>query len=232
MKTTIILFILCITAPLTTSAQIDLFLKEYAEVQAKFSQEQIAKITQQYSFSKDSASAIPFDSGVCIMTRYDKKLHVEFSGVESFTDGEYLVRVSNPSKFMVVSRSTMNDSAGFSAFIEAGLATFKDATKTTQNDRVVWTLTGGINGVLRTEITLSDTRVLNIIAELSADHPFLAALFASPTATRQSIFVTISYSYSNDLPERQVQLSEYILIDNGTIQPSEKYKEYKLKVIE
>ena len=232
MKTTIILFILCLTAPLTTSAQIELFLKEYAEVQAKFSQEQIAKITQQYSFRRDSSSAIPFDSGVCIMTRYDKKVHIEFSGVESFTDGEYLVRVSNPAKFMVVSRSNTIDSAGISTFIEDGLATFKGATKTTRNDRVVWTLTGGINGVLRTEITLSETRVLQIIAELSADHPFLATLFASPTAMRQNVFVTISYSYSNGLPEKQVQLSEYILLVNGTIQPSEKYKEYKLKIIE
>jgi len=232
MKTTIILFILCITAPLTTSAQIDLFLKEYAEVQAKFSQEQIAKITQQYSFRRDSSSAIPFDSGVCIMTRYDKKLHVEFSGVESFTDGEYLVRVSNPGKFMVVSRSTMNDSAGFSAFIEAGLATFKDAIKTTHKDRVVWTLSGGGNGVVMTEITLSDTRVLNIIAELSADHPFLTALFASPTAIRQNVYVTILYSYSTILPENRVQLSEYIIIDKGSILPTDKYKEYKLKIIE
>jgi len=232
MKTRILILILCFFTPLTSHAQIELFLKEYAQVQAKFAQEQIPKITQQYSFSRDSARAIPFDSGICIITRYDNKVHVEFSGVESFTDGEYLVRVSNPSKFMVISRSTMNDSAGFSAFIEAGLATFKDANKTTQNDKVIWRLTGGINGVLSTEITLSDTRVLNIIAELSADHPFLAPLFASPTAIRQNVFVTISYSYSDGLPEKQVQLSEYILIDNGTIQPSEKYKEYKLKIIE
>ncbi len=234
MRRTKFLFIAFLLLPSLGFAQMDEFQKEFTKASQRYLSENNIKVTQHYIFSLDSAHAIPFDSGYCYIEKYDRIIHSQFSGVESFRDGKYLIRINNPDKYMIVSRSSEEDSSALGFIFKEGFSTFKNAVKKNiSNELSQWSLTGGTYGVPTVEITIDtiETRIRKIIAELSPDHPFVVQINPRKTGKPQSVFIRIDYDYSAELSKVQPQLSDYIHVDSEVVTPVGKFKDYQIKFI-
>jgi hypothetical protein len=229
-----ILFIALWLLSSLTNAQMNEFQKEFMQANRQFISERTLMVTQRYIFSLDSANAIPFDSGYCFIEKNGLSIHYEFNGMESFTDGTYLIRISNPGKYMVVSKSDHADSSAPGFIFKEGFSGFKNVEKkNTGADLSQWKLSGGTNGVQAVEITFDTrkTRIMNILAELLPDHPFVSQINTHKPGTQHNVFIRIDYAYSTKLSKEQPKLSDYIYTENDVITPAKKLKDYQIKFI-
>jgi len=229
-----LLYIIFLLIPSLAIAQMDEFQKEFMEVNQRYLSEKNIMVTQHYLFSLDSAAAVPFDSGFCYIKKYDRMMHYMFNGVESFNDGTYLIRISNPDKYMIVSRSIHQDSSALGFIFKEGFSNFKNVVKKNINNELSkWNLTGGTLGVLAADIIFDsrETRIRNILVELSPDHPFISQINPRKSGKPQNVFIRIDYTYTTELSKEQPQLSDYIHVENDTVTQAEKFKDYQIKFI-
>jgi len=234
MRRSRLIYIVFFLLPVLIIAQIDEFQQEFTKVSQQYFSQRIIKVTQHFLFSLGSADAVPFDSGYCYIEKNGSMMHYQFNGVESFSDGKYLVRISNPSKYMVVSRIIHADSSAPALIFSKGFSSFKNVEKKKSVvDFSQWKLTGGTLGVLTADITFDsrENRIRNIIAELSPDHPFVSQISQNSSGKRSEVFIRIDYAYSKEISKEQPQLSDFINVKNDLITPAEKFKDYQIKFI-
>ena len=124
-----ILFIALWLLSSLTKAQMNEFQKEFIQANRQFQSERTLMVTQRYIFSLGLANAIPFDSGYCYIEKNGTTIHYEFNGMESFTDRYYLIRISNPGKYMIVSKSDHADSSAPGFIFNEGFSGFKNVEK-------------------------------------------------------------------------------------------------------
>ena len=233
-KTKLLYYIVFLLMSSLAFAQMDEFQQVFMKANQRYLSEKNIMVTQHYLFSLDSSSAVPFDSGYCYIVKYDRMIHYMFNGVESFNDGTYMIRISNPDKYMIVSRSIHQDSSALGFIFKKGFSYFKNVVKKNiSNELSQWNLTGGTLGVLAANITFDsrETRILNILVELSPDHPFVNQINPRKSGKSQNVFINIDYSYTTKLSKEQPKLSDYIHIENDTVTQAEKFKDYQIKFI-
>ena len=229
-----LLYIIFWLVPAFAIGQINEFQQEFMKANQRYLAEKNIKVTQRYLFSLDSATAAPFDSGYCYIEKYDRIMHYIFNGVESFSDGMYLVRVSNPDKYMVVSRTIQTDSSAVLFFFKEGFTNFKNVEKKNIGNGISqWKLTGGVYGVLGAEINFDtrESRVSNLFAELSPDHPYANQIFPHKPGKLHTVFIRIDFNYTTELNKAQPQLSDYINVENDIVTTAVKFKDYQIKFI-
>ncbi len=197
---------------------------------------QSMRVSQRYTFSYDSLMATPFDSGHCAIHKRGNVVYVDFSGVEMYTDGNYIVRVSNPSQLMVVSFAKGSiDVAQVVEMFSPYVAGFEKLRINHQGGSVLqYALSGGRFGTRAITIEIDTTfrQLVGVVMEVSGDNPILAQLFVSPTAKRKPVFIRIDYSYSYLDNSHIPSLTDYLTDDDGFYAPSSKYAGYQLQVID
>jgi hypothetical protein len=234
MTNTMLLYSAFWLLPTLVMAQMDEFQQEFMKSNQRYLSERNIKVTQHYLFSLDSAAAIPFDSSYCYIEKNDRIIHYKFNGAESFSDGTYLIRISNPGKYMVVSRNSHADSSALKIFFSEGFSGFKNVEKKNIiGELSQWKLTGGTYGVLAVDITINtqEARIRNILAELSADHPFVSQINPRKSGKPHNVFIRIDYTYTTELSKEQPQFSDFIHVENDVVTPVEKFKDYQIKFI-
>jgi len=234
MKKSALLYIVFFLIPALAIAQIDEFQQELIKANQRYLSQRTIKVTQHFLFSLGSADAAPFDSGYCYIEKNGPLMHYQFNGVESFSDGIWLIRISNPAKYMVVSRNDHADSSALALIFSKGFSNFKNIEKRKSGSEFSqWKLTGGTLGVLAADITFDsrETRIRNIIAELSPDHPFVSQISPNSSGKRSNVFIRIDYAYTTEISKEEPRLSEYIHIENDSVTPAEKFKDYQIKFI-
>jgi len=234
MRKVAVLYIVFLLLPSLALAQMDEFQKEFMKANRKYLDEKAISVTQRYLFTLGVADAAPFDSGYCYIEKNELKIHSEFNGVESFSDGMYVIRISNPAKYMVVSWSKPSDSSAPAFMFSEGLAGFKNVEKKNAGTELSqWKLTGGTQGVIALEITFDtrESRIRKISAELSPDNPLVSQIRPQSSGIRPQMFIRIDYTYSTELSKEQPQLSDYIHVENDLVTSAEKFKDYQIKFI-
>jgi len=234
MRKYLLLFIVFFLIPVLAIAQIDEFQKEFTKVSRQYFSQSIIKVTQHFLFSLGSADTVPFDSGYCYIEKNGSMMHYQFNGVESFSDGTFLIRISNPAKNMFVSRIIHADSSAPALIFSKGFSNFKNVEKKKSVvDFSQWKLTGGTLGVFSADITIDirENRIRSIIAELSPDHPFVSQISQNSSGKRSEVFIRIDYTYLKEISKEQPQLSDFINVKNDLITPAEKFKDYQIKFI-
>jgi hypothetical protein len=135
---------------------------------------------------------------------------------------------------MIVSRSNPADTSAPASIFSEGLSGFRNVEKKNGGVELSrWKLSGGISGVPALEFTFDtkENRIMNILAELSPDHPFVSQLTPHGPGIKSDVFVRIEYTYSNELSIEEPRLSDFINVKNDVITPAEKYKDYQIKFV-
>jgi hypothetical protein len=234
MKTIIIIFIFFFSAPLLSLAQQIEFQKDLMEIERQFRSAPEIMLTQKYSFSLDSANALPFDSGVCNTRKYEENIISMFAGIELFTDGIYVVRLNNPDKYMWISKTISPDSSVNTVLYPDLLASFKKYDKrVTESGVVSWLLSDGSEEVNSVEVTydVHTMRILSVLSELSAGHPSIRQMTNSKAHILPKMFISVDYRYAQAQKEKCPQISDYIHVKNDVITPNERFKDYQMKII-
>lgn len=234
MRRAALIYIVFLLIPSLAIAQMDEFQQQFMEVNQRYLSEKNIMVTQHYFFSLDSASAVPFDSGYCYIKKYDGIMHYMFNGVELFNDGTYLIRISNPDKYMIVSRSIHQDSSALGFIFKEGFSIFKNVVKKNiSNELSQWSLTGGTYGVLAAEITFDtrEARVKEILAELSPDHPLTIQIYPRKPGMIHTVFIKINFNYTTEFYKAQHQISDYINVEDDVVITAAKFKDYQIKFI-
>jgi hypothetical protein len=207
---------------------------ELAQITAQLSRSQWTTQVQHFRFYIDSASAPAFDSGDFNIQRHDTLVHTEFNGVESFSDGVYLVRVSKQAKYMLISKAGARDRADIGSMLAEGILSFKSTRRDTGPAGLsTWQMSDGAYGVRSCRLVLDTnrSRISSIVAELASDHPFISSLVAAVPKRPQSIIVMIEYEY--DIAKSAMpSLSDFCIVQDGRIGLAEKYRDYQLRIIQ
>jgi hypothetical protein len=220
--------------PVRVAAQRDALDHEFQRANERYQSEKSITLVQRYLFTFDSAAAIPFDSGLCTIEKHSSTTRYKFNGVESFSDGTYLVKISNPEKYLVVSKTTRSDSTILGAAFAEAWSTFKSIKKRNIGRfESVWRLDSGTSGVHSMEVTIDtqESRILRVTAELSADNPIFVPMRTAKEGRGRHIFIVIGYDYKPALLDAHQQLTDYITIENDQIKAAEPYRNYRMKVI-
>lgn len=236
MKHTLMIIALTFAVCMQATSQADGLQAHLVHVIEKTRAIQSVEIVQRYTFSYDSTLAAPFDSGVCLIRKHAQNYHVDFSGVELYTDGKYVVRVSNPSQLLVVSQTKDDLNAAQSLEMIASFTLgFQTSTLVGYENNVVqYQLTGGRYGSrsMVVEIDTLLSRIERVVLEVSGEHPILAQLYAMPIVKRKPVFIRIDYSYSNGNPTPMPRMTDYFSIVDAKIVPAQRYHDYQLQVVE
>ena len=157
-----------------------------------------------------------------------------FNGVECFTDSSYVIKLSNPDKFMLVSKNSHPDSMELTLLFSKGLSSFtKFEKKAIGRGRFIWDLSGGTEGItsMKIVIDIENFHILSLLSELAPDHPLLMQFNSKKLGLFHKMFVRTNYDYSKELIKLQSQFSDYIQVKNDAVVPSEKYKDYEIQFI-
>jgi len=221
--------------PVAASAQKDLFMKEFNEVNNWFFVQQNIMLVQKYTYYNDSSMVYPIDSSVCTIIKNATSVHYKVNGLESFSDNGYMIKISNTDKYMYVSKTTKTDTAQLRTLFNEGFSGFKTFIKTVPaKDISSWELAGGTAGVnsARLVMDIKSHKIKFLQIFMAADHPLISPSRMPGQETDSPIIIKVDYQYTESINERDIEtLSDFIIIDKGSISPSAKYKEYKIKLL-
>jgi hypothetical protein len=219
---------------LSAFAQQEQFQRNMADVNRRFAAEENILVTQTYLFSRDSANAASFDTGFCFVQRKSGTTFIEFSGVESFAGENYLVKVNNTGRLMMVAKHDGSDTSAIGFLPAESLAAFQRCEKREiDGESRVWSLSGGTRGVISIELAvdLHEERIRYIVAELAPDNPMLAQINSAKVDRSRRVFIRIAYAYSSTLSREQPRLADYIRLKDGEITPAERLRDYRIVVM-
>lgn len=231
--TLIILVILLF--PVAASAQKDLFMKEFNEVNNWFFIQPQASLVQKYTYYQDSALVHPIDSSVCTIIKNAGAIHYRIAGMESFSENGYTIKISHADRSLNVSRTAKTDTAQLRALFNSGFSGFKIFVKTVPVKEVsTWELSGGTEGVnsARLMMDMKEHKIKSLHIYMAANHPLISPFKKLGQETDQAVIIKVDYQYQANIKNQDLNtLSDFITINEGSIIPSAKYKEYKVKLL-
>ncbi len=216
--------------PVLANAQKPLFMKEFSAVNSWFFARPQAVLVQKYVYYKDSAMVSPSDSAVCTIAKNGTAIHYKITGLESFSDKGYMVKISHADKYLYVSKTAQVDTATLNAIFNEGFSSFTTFSRSAGAKGLVkWELKGGVAGV-NSAILLIDLpghQIKSLQINMSADN----ALISPYQKKGQPVVVKVLYQYYNAIPKGETEnLSDYISISGSNITPAAKYKGYTIKL--
>ncbi len=221
--------------PFAASAQKDLFMKEFNEVNSWFFNQPEVELIQKYIYYKDSSMVSPVDSSVCTIIKNNTAVHYRIAGMESFCDKGYMVKISHTDKFMNVSKVEKTDTAQLRNIFNEGFAGFNTFKKNMPAKNISsWELGGGTAGVISAELVLDlkNQKIKFLKIYMAGSHP-LVSPFRKPGQTSDpTVIIKVDYQYLSKIKKEDVQsLCDFISINEDAITPSEKYKDYRIKLL-
>ena len=230
----ILIVIIAIMLSLSASAQKDLFMKEFNEVNNWFFVQKNIMLIQKYIYYNDSSMVNPVDSSSCTIIKNGTAIHYKVKGMESFSDSGYMVKISQAQKVIYVSKAAKTDSTQLSALLNQGFGEFRVFTKTpTTIDISSWELTGGQGGVnsaiLVMDVKNHEIKFLEIF--MAGDHP-LVSPFRKSEETATAVMIKVDYQYMPNVKKYEIKkLNDFIIIQDNGITPATSYENYQVKLL-
>lgn len=233
MRKLIALFVLLL--PVVALAQKDLFLKEFNEVNNWFFMQKNIVLVQKYNYYSDSSMVYPADSARCTIIKNNTAIHYKIAGSESFSDKGYMVKISHLSKYMIVSKTEKTDTAQLRTIFNQGFSGFNTFTKTVcTKDISFWELGGGTAGVNSAKMImdLKNHKIKSLEMFMSGNHPLISPFRKPGQETNPTVKINVEYQYPTNIKKQDVEsLSDFIVINDSSITPSPKYKDYRIKLL-
>lgn len=227
-----LLLIFGILIPFFASAQKELFMREFNEVNSWFFLQPEVMLTQKYTYYKDSSLAQPVDSSVIKIVKNRSAIHYLMTGVESFSDSGFMIKIRNDEKKIYVSRTLKSDTAQLRQIFNDAFSGFHKFTKTAQGKELsCWELSEGVAGVTSAKLVmdLKKYKIKYLLMYMSSGNEIISA-YKDPNAESEPLVILrVDYQYENKIV-KEPSLSDYIVIKGESISVSEKYKDYQLKL--
>lgn len=228
---TILVFML----PIVATAQKDLFMKEFNEVNNWFFMQKNIVLVQKYTYFNDSSKVYPTDSSVCTIVKNNSAIHCKIAGSESFSDKGYMVNLSHSAKFITVSKTEKTDTTQLRTIFNQGFSGFNTFTKTLlQRDICLWELGEGTAGVNSAKMImdLKNHKIKSLEMFMSGNHPLISPFRKPGQETHPTVKIKVDYQYPTNIKKQDAEsLSDFIVINDSSIAPSQKYKEYRIKLL-
>jgi len=227
--------ILVLMLPVVAAAQKDLFMKEFNAVNNWFFVQKNIVLVQKYTYFNDSSAVNPTDSSLCTIVKNNSAIHYKIAGSESFSDKGYMVKISHFSKYMTVSKTEKTDTAQLRTIFNEGFSGFNTFTKTfLARDISLWELGGGIAGVNSAKMVMDmkNHKIKSLEMFMSGNHPLISPFRKPGQETNPTVKIKVDYQYPTNIKKQDVEsLSDFIVINDSSITPSPKYKDYRIKLL-
>ena len=233
MRKLILMFILML--PFVASAQKDLFLREFNEINNWFFDQKEIVLIQKYIYYKDSSMIYPIDSSVCTIIKNNTAIHYRIGGLESYSDKGYMIKISHDAKYMTVSKTEKTDTAQLRTIFSEGFAGFNTFKKThSEKNNSSWKLAGGKAGInsARLVMDMKNHKIKFLEIFMDGNHPLVSPYRKPGQEANPTVIIKVDYQYQEKIKKESVEtLSDFISINNDSITTSAKYKDYRIKLL-